>query len=108
MKLRVLSADDVTRLLPMRSCIEVMEQALAAFARGDVVQPVRLVTRTKDDSGLLALMPAHVGGIGLGFKAVTVFHDNESRGLPSHLAMIALHDPQTGAPIALACNTPTR
>jgi ornithine cyclodeaminase len=105
MKLRVLSADDVTRLLPMRECIEVMERALAAFARGEVVQPVRVVTRTADESGILALMPAHVGGIGLGFKAVSVFHDNVSRGMPSHMAMIALHDPQTGAPVALMDGT---
>jgi ornithine cyclodeaminase/alanine dehydrogenase-like protein (mu-crystallin family) len=58
LKLRILSADDVTRLLPMREWIEVMERALAAFARGEVVQPVRLMTRTADESGVLALMPA--------------------------------------------------
>ena len=101
MKLRILSADDVARLLPMRECIEVMERALAAFARGEVVQPVRLMTSTTDDSGVLALMPAHVGGIGFGFKALTVFHGNEARGLPSHIGLVTLLDPKTGVPLAL-------
>ena len=105
MKLRVLSANDVTRLLPMRECIEVMERALAAFARGEVVQPVRLMTRTADESGVLALMPAHVGGIGFGFKAVTVFHGNDERGLPSHQGLITLIDAETGTPLALMDGT---
>jgi ornithine cyclodeaminase len=104
-KLRVLSANDVTRLLPMRECIEVMERALAAFARGEVVQPVRLMTRTADESGVLALMPAHVGGIGFGFKAVTVFHGNDERGLPSHQGLITLIDAETGTPLALMDGT---
>ncbi|HET8570870.1 MAG TPA: ornithine cyclodeaminase family protein [Candidatus Limnocylindria bacterium] len=105
MKLRVLSADDVTSLLPMRDCIEVMERALAAFARGQVVQPVRLMTRTMDESGVLALMPAYVGGIGFGFKAVTVFHGNDERGLPSHQGIITLIDAETGTPLALMDGT---
>jgi ornithine cyclodeaminase len=103
--LRVISADDVTRLLPMRECIEVMERALAVFARGEVVQPVRLMTRTADESGVLALMPAHVGGIGFGFKAVTVFHGNDERGLPSHQGLITLIDAETGTPLALMDGT---
>ncbi len=105
MKLRVLSANDVTRLLPMRDCIEVMERALAVFARGEVVQPVRLMTRTADESGVLALMPAHVGGSGFGFKAVTVFHGNDERGLPSHQGLITLIDAETGTPLALMDGT---
>ncbi len=101
MKLRVLGADDVTRLLPVRDCIDVMERALAAFARGEVVQPVRLTMHTTHDAGLLALMPAHVGSIGFGFKALTVFHDNDARGMPSHIGMVTLLDPETGVPLAL-------
>ena len=33
----------------------------------------------------------------LGAKLVTVYHSNHARGLPSHLATIVLHDPETGA-----------
>lgn len=105
MKIRILSGDDVARLLPMRDCIEVMEQALARFARGEAVQPVRLSLPTIDGAGILALMPAQLTDIGLGYKAVSVFHGNAELGLPTHLATIALHDPRTGAPIALMDGT---
>ncbi len=105
MKIRILKADDVARLLPMRDCIEVMEQALAKFARREAVQPVRLTLHAPSDAGILALMPAQLTDIGLGYKAVSVFGGNTERGLPTHLATIALHDPQTGAPIALMDGT---
>ncbi len=104
MKIRVLRGDDVARLLPMRDCIEVMEGALARFARGEAVQPVRLQLAA-DEAGILALMPALLTGIGLGYKAVSVFHGNVERGLPTHLATVALHDPATGMPIALMDGT---
>jgi ornithine cyclodeaminase len=37
----------------------------------------------------------------LGAKLVTVYHTNEERGLPSHLANIVLLDPETGGLVAL-------
>jgi ornithine cyclodeaminase/alanine dehydrogenase-like protein (mu-crystallin family) len=44
------------------------------------------------------VMPAFLGDpASLGTKLVTVFHGNGERGLPSHLATIVLHDPETGA-----------
>jgi ornithine cyclodeaminase len=36
----------------------------------------------------------------MGAKLVTVYHDNTSKGLPSHLATIILLDPTTGAMLA--------
>lgn len=105
MKLRILTADDVTGLLPMRACIDAMEQALTKFARGEAVQPLRLQLAAADGAGILALMPAQLTGIGVGYKAVSVFHGNAERGLPTHLATIALHDPATGMPIALMDGT---
>jgi ornithine cyclodeaminase len=47
-------------------------------------------------------MPAYLGGQpALGTKLVSVYHDNPARGLPSHLATIVLHDPETGALLAV-------
>jgi ornithine cyclodeaminase len=47
-------------------------------------------------------MPAYVGQPArLGAKLVTVFNENHTRGLPSHLATIVLLDPETGALVAL-------
>lgn len=51
--------------------------------------------------GFFALMPAHIVGSALGAKLVTVFERNADRGLPTHLAIVALLDPDTGALRAL-------
>ena len=55
----VLSEADVERLLPMEACIEVMSEALAALARGEMYQPLRSVVRPPDGAGFIGLMPAH-------------------------------------------------
>ena len=41
MSVTILTPEDVHRLLPMRECISVMEQALADLQRGAVTQPLR-------------------------------------------------------------------
>jgi ornithine cyclodeaminase len=45
------------------------------------------------------------GMVGFGFKAVTVFHGNDERGLPSHQGLITLIDAETGTPLALMDGT---
>jgi ornithine cyclodeaminase/alanine dehydrogenase-like protein (mu-crystallin family) len=50
-------------------------------------------------------MPAYRPGGHIGVKIVNVFDGNESLGLPSHLALIALFDAQTGACVAVMDGT---
>ena len=45
MTVRVLDEHDVRRLLPMAECIDVMADALASLARGEVHNPLRFVIR---------------------------------------------------------------
>jgi len=42
MEVLVLNGEDVTRLLPMPECIQVMRDALAALARGEALVPLRV------------------------------------------------------------------
>jgi ornithine cyclodeaminase len=96
----LLSEQDVRIVLTMDDLIETMETALAAFARGTVVQPLRAVVPT--GAGLLASMPAFVSSPpALGTKLVTVFNGNAASGLHSHLATIVLLDPDTGELLAV-------
>jgi thiomorpholine-carboxylate dehydrogenase len=91
---------DVRALLSMADLIEAMQNALAAFSAGRVKQPVRTVIQAP--GGVFASMPAYVGEpAAMGAKLVTVFHENESRGLPTHLATILLLDPATGGLLAI-------
>ena len=58
----ILSEHDVHSLLPMGECIEVMADALAALARGEVFNPLRKAHWAPGAAGLLGLMPAYRGG----------------------------------------------
>jgi len=101
--LLLLNYDDVRRLLPMASCIEVVRQSLVALASGQVHQPLRTVVRPPQSAGLMALMPAHMSGPEpiFGFKAVSVFPDNPLLGKDAHQGVVLLVDPHTGEPSAL-------
>ncbi len=99
----LLNYDDVRRLLPMASCIEVVRQSLVALASGQVHQPLRTVVRPPQSAGLMALMPAHMSGPEpiFGFKAVSVFPDNPLLGKDAHQGVVLLVDPHTGEPSAV-------
>jgi alanine dehydrogenase len=100
--LLVLSENDVSRLLPMREAVRVMEEALSALARGEAVQPLRTAMMTGDRAGLLALMPAHLQAPpALGFKAVSIFPQNAARGLETHPGVVLLLEAETGQPLAV-------
>jgi ornithine cyclodeaminase len=101
-RFRLLNEAQVKTLLPMRDLIEAMENALARFSAGDVLQPVRTVLMVGPSKAYFGVMPAYMPQPPrIGAKLVTVFNDNESRGLPSHLATIVLLDADTGALAAI-------
>ena len=101
-RFRLLTEDHVKALLPMPDLIAAMEAAVARFSSGEVLQPVRTVLTVGPTRAFFGLMPAYIEQPPrLGAKLVTVFNENHSRGLPSHLATIVLLDADTGALIAL-------
>ncbi len=92
----VLSEHDVRQLLRMPDLIVEMEEALRAYSTGGVTQPLRTVLSV-GDLAFFGVMPAYrAEPAALGTKLVTVTPGNAERGLPTHLATILLHDPQTG------------
>ena len=103
MKVLVLSEHDVETLLTMPECIEVMEDALAALARGEVHNPLRQAIRAPGAPGLLGLMPAWRSGATpyYALKEVCVFPENPKRGLDTHLGAVILHSGETGEPLAI-------
>ena len=103
MKTLILSHADVEALLPMAECIAVMEDALAALARGEVHNPLRQAIRAPGAPGLLGLMPAWRSGetAYYGLKEVCVFPENPKRGLDTHVGTVILHSGETGEPLAI-------
>ncbi|HEX3071708.1 MAG TPA: ornithine cyclodeaminase family protein [Thermoanaerobaculia bacterium] len=102
-KLLILSEHDVERLLTMRECIAVMEEALSALARGEVHNPLRSMIRGDGAKGILGLMPAYRGGSQphYGLKEVCVFPGNPAIGLDTHLGGVLLHSGETGQLLAV-------
>ena len=93
----LLTEKDVRAVLPMGDLIGAMEAALERFSAGAARQPLRTIVEA-GGHGFYGVMPAYLEGpAALGTKLVSVYHGNAARGLPSHLATIVLHDPETGA-----------
>jgi ornithine cyclodeaminase/alanine dehydrogenase-like protein (mu-crystallin family) len=103
LKLLILDSEQIARLLPMAECIELMSDALASLARGEVFQPLRTIVRPPDARGLLGLMPAYRHGEhgAFGLKAICVFPGNPAIGKDAHQGMVILFSQETGEPLAL-------
>ena len=101
-QLLVLSAAEVEQLLSMESCVELMAETLAAFARGEMEMPLRTVMRPSDAAGLMGLMPAYDRGDGaFGVKAICVFSGNPKIGKDAHQGGVLLFSGETGEPLAM-------
>jgi Ornithine cyclodeaminase/mu-crystallin family len=71
----------VSRLLSMEEVIPAMEEALADFSSGKVVQPVRTIVPVAEHRGFLGIMPAYTG-VTLGTKLVTFYPHNTDMHTP--------------------------
>jgi ornithine cyclodeaminase len=103
MKIVVLSHTEVAELLPIGECIPAMEEALAALARGEVHQPLRMIVRPPGAAGDMALMPSYRAGErpAYGLKAVCFFAGNPAVGLDSHQGGVLLFSAETGELLAM-------
>jgi ornithine cyclodeaminase len=103
MKILILNHAEVEQVLPMAGCIEAVAKGLAALARGQAHQPLRMVVRPPGASGLMGLMPAYVSGenAAYGLKAVCVFPGNTALGKDAHQGSVMLFSATTGELLAL-------
>lgn len=98
----VLTRREVEALLDVEALIAALEDGFRDVSAGSASVPPRVAAFTPH--GYLGAMPGYAAGV-LEAKLVTVFHDNEAKGLPSHQALIAMFDPATGSPLALMDGT---
>jgi thiomorpholine-carboxylate dehydrogenase len=95
-----LDEEQVRALLKWDDLIPAMENALAEFSRGQVVQPVRNMLTVEEGKRYLGIMPA-VAHDAMGAKLVSFYPGNEGTGTATHHAMILLFRPDTGEPLAV-------
>jgi len=95
-----LDEERIRELLQWDRLISTMENALAAFSRGRVLQPVRNMLTIEEGKRYLGIMPA-VADDAMGAKLVSFYPGNAGSGVATHLAMILLFRTDTGEPLAV-------
>jgi alanine dehydrogenase len=95
-RVMILSEKDVEKYLDPRELLDALESGFSDLELGEVQSPPRsrLSVAAK---GFSLTMPAWQPGMQLTVKIVNVFDGNLQIGLPNHLALITLFDPETGA-----------
>lgn len=98
---RFLTEQEVRQVLPASefpALVDLMADTLADFSANRATQPVRTALPVGPPGQYLGVMPALLPGVGaLGAKLVSVVPSNVQRGLSSHIGIIVLFDPETGA-----------
>ena len=100
----ILSADDVSRALPMEQTVEAMKSAYTALSSGQAQVPQRVRLEVSPHDGISLFMPSYVhdpAGDALAVKVVSVFSANSKRGLPLIYAAVLVLEADTGRPLAL-------
>jgi len=98
--MKILTRSDLQKCLTMRDAIESMREAFGQLSSGAAQVPLRIGLPAGD--GVSLFMPAHLrDSSSMGLKIVSVHTANGARGLPTILALVALVDAETGAPLAL-------
>lgn len=89
----------VRSLLHWDALIAAMEQALAAYSSGRVVQPVRQILTVEENRRYLGVMPAVCDDV-MGAKLVSFYPGNEGTEHPTHNGLVIVFDTRTGEPLA--------
>jgi len=101
MRLKLIPADRIPELLPMREAAEAMKLAFAALSAGKVVAPHRMHLPVQGSEDGSLLMGALLPGEAFATKIVSIFHSNAARGLPVVTGLVTILDPETGVPAGL-------
>ena len=97
MKVLIANQDQISALLPMNECIEVMEDALKMLAGGDAILPLRTMLVLPDGQSLMGLMPSYLGGIqSVGVKVIAAFPKNYGTEYDTHQGVVLLFETDRG------------
>jgi ornithine cyclodeaminase/alanine dehydrogenase-like protein (mu-crystallin family) len=102
MEIRVLRAAEVSALLPMKDCVELMRRTMIALSEGRAVVPLRSVMAMPDARGMLGNMPGYLADPEcFGVKLVSLMPHNKPPQYSSHLGLVLLFEADHGRPVAI-------
>jgi alanine dehydrogenase len=98
----VLNRRQVEELLDLEALVDALAVAMVDVSAGRASLPPRGAALVDERDGFLASMPAYLPSLDvLSAKLVSLFPRNARGELPTHQAVIAVFDPETGSPVAL-------
>lgn len=100
-RLRVLTEDDVGRLVTQSEAIDAVERAFVDFSKREGQMPAKVYLEFPKYSGDLRAMPAALGDTYAGVKLVNSHGKNPDRGLPAVVGTYVLYRQETGMPLCL-------
>ena len=98
MNVSYLDETAVAKVLRMEELIPRMRQAMIDYSAGRFAQPARRILKVEPHGGYFGGMTA-VGAEAMGAKLVSFYPGNSDKGLETHMALIALFNPETGEPV---------
>jgi ornithine cyclodeaminase/alanine dehydrogenase-like protein (mu-crystallin family) len=102
MEIRILSAADVRKALPMDAAIAGMKEAYAQLSTGQAIAPLRTHIPIAAQEATTLVMPAYLAqSNALAVKVVSVFPHNVQQAQPAIYGLVLLLDTQSGRPLAL-------
>jgi ornithine cyclodeaminase len=100
--LRILSRQQVESLLPVEDCIPVIRDAMVQVSRDRAQLPLRHGLKIPGRDGMLGMMYGSMAEPeSFGIKLVSLFPNNRSIGLSTHMGLMVLYDSEHGRPRAL-------
>jgi ornithine cyclodeaminase/alanine dehydrogenase-like protein (mu-crystallin family) len=98
----LLSAREVDELLDVDELIDALADAMVDLSAGRASVPPRVGALVAERDGVLGAMPGYVPSVGaLASKLVTLFPGNAGTEVPTHQALVAIFDPDSGRPAAI-------
>jgi len=109
METLLLNGDDVEANAQLADVVDAVEQAFAAYARGDVQMPAKSYIDLPQYNGDFRSMPAYMDAgewDAAAIKWVNVHPDNpEDHDLPTVLGTLVYSDPETAYPLSIMDGT---
>lgn len=100
-QIRVIASSDISALLSMRDCIEIVDDCMREVSRRNVELPLRWGINT-GSNGAMGMMPGYLGQPEcFGIKLVSLFPENPKHGLSSHSGLMLLFESEHGQPLAV-------
>ncbi len=97
MQMRYISREEVVERLTHRQCISLMQELFTRISQGNVTHKLR-TAEVLAPGEIFGLMPGVLPYADcVGAKAITIFHHNYEKGLPSHQGVVTVFETKTGS-----------